>query len=94
VVIVPPKPKDGMRKPVYPEQLQAQGIEGFVTVMVAIGADGKVASVYIVVPAPQPEFNEAAQRAALAQPWEPATKNGVPYGYTVSYKYRFTEEDQ
>ena len=35
-----------------------------------------------------------ARQAALAQPWEPATKNGVPYGYTVSYKYGFTEEDK
>jgi periplasmic protein TonB len=94
VAIVPPKPKGGMRPPVYPEQLKAQGIEGFVTVMVAIGPDGKVTSVYIVVPAPQPEFNEAAQQAALAQPWQPATKNGVPYGYTVSYKYGFTQEDK
>jgi protein TonB len=94
VVVVPPKAKGGMRPPVYPEQLKAQGIEGYVTVMVTIGADGKVASVYIVVPAPQPEFNEAALQAARAQPWEPATKNGVPSGYTVSYKYGFTEEDK
>jgi protein TonB len=94
VVVVPPKAKGGMRPPVYPEQLKAQGIEGYVTVMVAIGADGKVASVYIVVPAPQPEFNEAALQAARAQPWEPATKNGVPSSYTVSYKYGFTEEDK
>jgi len=93
-VIVPPKPKGGKRLPVYPEQLKAQGIEGFVTVMVSIGADGKVLNVSIVVPAPQPEFNQAAQQAALAQPWEPATKNGVPYPYTVSYKIGFTQEDK
>ncbi len=42
VVIVPPKAKGGKRKPVYPELLKAQGIEGDVTVMVTVSADGKV----------------------------------------------------
>ena len=94
VVIVPPKAQGGMRKPVYPEQLKVQGIEGYVTVMVVVTAEGKVASVDIIAPAPQAEFNEAARQAALAQPWEPATKNGVAYGYTVSYRYGFTQEDK
>jgi protein TonB len=81
-------------KPPYPETLKAQGIEADVPVMVHIDADGKVTSVKVVKPSPYPEFNESARRAAAAEEFEPATRDGVPIPYTLSFTYRFRLEEE
>jgi protein TonB len=79
--------------PVYPELLKSQGIEADVTVMLSLDASGAVAGVKIVKPAPYPEFNEAARKAALAEQFLPATRDGIAIPYSLSFTYRFRLED-
>jgi protein TonB len=81
-------------KPAYPETLKAQGIEADVPVMVSLDARGRVVSVKVVKPSPYPELNEAARRAAAAEEFEPATRDGVPIPYTLGFTYRFRLEDE
>jgi TonB family protein len=81
-------------KPDYPPTLKAQGIEGDVDVLVFIDASGKVTNVKILRESPYPEFNEAAKKAALEQPWEPAARNGEPMASTKKYSYRFRITDE
>jgi TonB family protein len=80
-------------KPDFPPTLKAQGIEGDVDVLVFIDAAGKVTNVKILRESQYPEFNEAAKKAALAQAWEPATRNGEPMPSTKKYSYRFRITD-
>jgi TonB family protein len=81
-------------KPDYPPTLKAQGVESDVDVLVFIDATGKVTNVKILRESPYPEFNEAAKKAALAQPWEPSTRNGEPMSSTKKYSYRFRITDE
>jgi protein TonB len=81
-------------KPPYPETLKSQGLEADVTVMVNLDAAGKVVSVKIIRESPYPEFNEAARKAALAEEYEPATRDGVAIPFTLSFTYRFRLEEQ
>ena len=80
-------------KPPYPPTLKAQGVESDVEVLVFIDATGKVTMVKILHESPYPEFNEAAKKAAQAQQWEPATRNGEPMTSTKKYAYRFRLTD-
>lgn len=85
------------RKPVtppYPETLKSQGIEANVPVVVSIDETGKVTEVKIAKSSSYAEFDEAARKAALAELFEPATRDGVPVPATISYTYRFRLEDQ
>ncbi len=81
-------------QPPYPPTLKAQGIEADVTVMVTLDAEGSVTSVKIIRGAGYPELDEAARKAALAEQFTPAQKNGVPAPYTLSFTYRFRLEDE
>ena len=81
-------------KPDYPPTLKAQGVESDVEVLVFIDTTGKVTNVKILHESPYPEFNEAAKKAALAQAWEPATRNDEPMPSTKKYSYRFRITDQ
>jgi len=76
-------------KPEFPPTLKVQGIEGDVPVIVWIDGNGKVTSVKILKESPYPEFNEAAKKAALADEFEPATRNGVPTPTTLKYNVSF-----
>jgi periplasmic protein TonB len=87
------KYRGGARKPDYPPTLKAQGVEADVEVLVFIDATGKVTMVKILRESPYPEFNEAARKAALAQEWEPATRNGEAMASTKKYSYRFRLTD-
>jgi periplasmic protein TonB len=80
-------------KPKYPPTLKAQGVESDVEVLVFIDATGKVTNVKILHESPYPEFNEAAKQAALAQEWEPATRNGEAIPWTQKYAYHFRLTD-
>ncbi len=79
-------------EPAYPETLKAQELEADVKVMVSIDADGKVTKVKIISPSPYPEFNQAAEKAAHEEEFEPATRDGNPIPFTLSYTYRFRLE--
>ena len=76
-------------KPEFPPTLKTQGIEGDVPVIVWIDEKGKVTSVKILKESPYPEFNEAAKKAAMADEFEPATRNGVPTATTLKYNVSF-----
>ncbi len=80
-------------KPDFPPTLKAQGIEADVEVLVFIDATGKVTNVKILHESPYPEFNDNAKKAALAQEWEPATRNGEAMPSTKKYSYRFRITD-
>jgi periplasmic protein TonB len=84
----------GQIKPDYPPTLKAQGVESDVEVLVFIDATGKVTNVKLLHESPYPEFNEAAKKAALAQPWEPAMRNDEPMPSTKKYSYRFRITDE
>ena len=78
----------------YPETLKSQGIEADVPVMVSLDETGKVVKVKILKASEYPEFNEAARKAAMEEEFEPATRDGVPMAYELSYIYRFRLEDE
>jgi len=80
-------------RPEFPATLKAQGIESDVEILVFIDTTGKVTNVKILHESPYPEFNEAAKKAALTQPWEPATRNGEAMPSTKKYSYRFRLTD-
>jgi periplasmic protein TonB len=80
-------------EPPYPDKYKAQGIEAAVTVMVSLEASGKVKSVKIIKGSGYKEFDEAARKTALAEEFEPATRDGTPIPYTLSFTYRFRLED-
>jgi protein TonB len=65
-------------QPDYPTSLARQEIEGYATVRVLIGTDGRVRDVQ-QVSTTDPEFFRATQRQALRY-WrfKPATRDGVP----------------
>ncbi len=77
-------------KPPYPVELLAQGIEAAVTVMVSLDTSGNVKNVKIIKSSGRAEFDESARKTALAEQFEPATRDGTPIPYTLSYTYRFT----
>ena len=81
-------------KPAYPETLKAQGIEADVPVLVSIDAAGKVTAVKILRSSGHAAFDEAARKAALAERFSPALKDGNPIPYQLSFTYRFRLEDQ
>ncbi|HEY0705799.1 MAG TPA: energy transducer TonB, partial [Polyangia bacterium] len=78
----------------FPETLKAQGIEADVKVSIAIDAAGKVTSVRILTPSQYPEFNEEARATALAEQFEPATRDGTPIPYSLAFTYRFRLQDE
>jgi protein TonB len=93
VTILPPKRKQN-REPPYPEALKAQSIEADVSVMVVVGTDGKVTKVTVLKGSPYAEFNEIAKQFALDEEYEPATRDGVPFPYPLSYLIRFRLKDE
>jgi periplasmic protein TonB len=82
------------KEPPYPVTLESQGIEADVTVMVSINDQGRVTAVKLIKEAPYPEFNEAARTTALAEEFDPATRDGVPIPYSISFTYRFRLKEQ
>jgi TonB family protein len=79
--------------PVYPEALQAAGLEGTVKLDVLIDVSGKVASVRVMNSIVHPAFAQSA--AAAVRQWEftPTLLNGAPVevAMTVSIGFRLTE---
>lgn len=80
-------------RPEFPATLKAQGMEGDVLVQVDIAVDGRVTTVAIVRSSGHPAFDEAAKRAAAGERFAPATRDGKPVAFTLTYSYRFRIED-
>ena len=75
--------------PEYPPQLRASGIEGDVGLHVEIDASGHVARVSVSAPSDHDEFDRAAEAAANASAYEPATVNGVAVARAIDFTVRF-----
>ena len=80
-------------KPPYPAVLKAQEIEGDVLVRVSLDKAGKVQTVKVVQSSGHEAFDKAARKAAFAETFSPARRNGKPVPFTLSYHYRFRIED-
>ena len=80
--------------PTYPATLKTQGVEADVVVLVAIDTEGKVTKVQLLKEATYPEFNDAARKAAMADAFDPATRNGEPIPYSVKYTISFRLKDE
>lgn len=80
-------------KPPFPATLRAQGIEGDVLVRVKIAESGAITDVAILTSSGHAAFDEEARKAALSESFSPATKDGKPIAYTLTYSYRFRIED-
>ena len=89
VTYTKPKIKGGKLKPPYPEILRRRQIEDNVVVMVTVNKEGSVTAVKLVKPSKYPQFNTAAQSTARRQRFIPATKNGNPISYNITYTVRF-----
>lgn len=90
--IVAPKRKRSIVPP-YPEALRAQNLEATVVVEITLDSSGKIIRSRIVKPAQHPEFNAAALAALKQEEWSPATRDGDPFEYTLSFAYRFRLDD-
>ena len=73
----------------YPPTLKARGIEGDVVVRVRIAPNGLVSDVRVLRGSGHDELDAAARRAASAERYRPATKNGEPVDYRLEYTVRF-----
>lgn len=65
-------------KPVYPPELQAQGIEGVVSLQAVISKDGVPSSLKVVKSGGNPQFDMAAIDAASQWRYKPTMLNGEP----------------
>ena len=62
--------------------------------MVSLDEAGNVVKVKILNESRYPELNEAVRKTAMAEEFTPATRDGVPIAYSVSFTYRFRVEDE
>ncbi len=85
--VVPPTVKVDVT-PDYPPEARDAGIEGDVLLLLTIGADGLVYDVELVQ-GPHSLLNFAAMDAADMLFFEPATKDGVPVGVQINYRFSF-----
>ncbi|RKH71759.1 energy transducer TonB [Corallococcus interemptor] len=72
----------------YPDEARRAGIEGTVTLSIAIDAEGKVSSVK-VISGPGYGLNEAARDAIRRFRFKPAIKGGEPVATEMKYSYTF-----
>ncbi len=88
------KPKRIKRiKPRYPEVYRARNIETDVLVEVELDVKGRVVRASVVKPSKHQAFNEAALRAAKAEQFSPAMKDGRPISFRLRFTYRFRLSD-
>ena len=80
-------------KPKHPADLEAQGIEGMVTVMISLDATGKIVSAKIIKKSPYDEFNKSALAFIKKQKFSPAKRGGKPTASSFSSTIRFQIED-
>ena len=86
--LVRPK-REGRSEPVYPADLKAQGLEGDVEVSVDLTPAGRVTAARITRGSKHTAFDEAALAAARSERFSPATSDGEPIAFTLTYTIRF-----
>jgi protein TonB len=82
-----PVPLDEVRIP-YPDQARADGVEGTVTLMIVVDAEGKVTSAR-VINGPGHGLNEAALNAIRRFRFRPARQEGKPVAVETRFAYTF-----
>lgn len=65
-------------EPIYPPELAAQKIEGYVIVEYTVAADGRVIRAFVIEAEPMNVFDESALRAVRAWRHKPRVVNGTP----------------
>jgi TonB family protein len=79
-------------KPVYPEALQQQGIEGIILLQAIIAKDGALSALTVMNALANPELSKAALEAVKQWRYEPMLLNGEPVEVattiTVNFKLR------
>ena len=77
------------RAPAYPAREERMGVEGVVTLLVAIGPDGSVESVEVAASRGAAGLDAAAVAAVRAWRFEPALREGRPVADVVRQDVRF-----
>jgi protein TonB len=86
--LVRPK-REGRSEPVYPPELEAQGLEGDVEVSVDLTPEGRVTAARVTRGSKHAAFDDAALAAARSERFSPATSDGEPIAFTLTYTIRF-----
>jgi TonB family protein len=76
-------------RPVYPESMRAQGLEGTVPLETVIGKDGKVIFARVTSAQVHPEFAKAAIEAVQQWEFTPTLLNGAPVEVTMTASLSF-----
>lgn len=87
-----PQRHAGVARPSYPSRARNQGITGFVTVRILVGADGGVADVAVVDAQPRGVFEESTLDAVRQWTFEPATYHGAAVRSWVQQRIPFQLE--
>ena len=80
-------------RPIYPQELQAAGLEGVVKLDVLIDVDGKVASVRALNSLVHPAFAQAAAEAVKQWEFTPTLLNGKPVEVAMTASISFSLSD-
>ena len=86
--VIAARPKSRPR-PTYPRIAQRQGIEGFVTLRLRIGADGRVEDAVVVKAEPPGVFDDAALQTARRYRFTPARRGTEAVASTLQQTIRF-----
>ena len=73
----------------YPSRARSKGIEGYVTISMLVGADGRVSDVRVLEAQPMGVFDEAALGTVKGWQFSPATYEGRPVSIRVTQTVRF-----
>ena len=76
-------------KPVYPETLQQQGIEGTILLQAIIAKDGGLSALKVMNALANPELAKAAVDAVKQWRYEPTLLNGSPVEVTTTIAVNF-----
>ncbi len=88
----PPRPVTQLR-PLYPARARARRIEGSVTLVFVVDANGVVRDIEPVAAHPDDTFVEAAMRAAARWRFSPGIRHGKPVPVRVRQTIRFQLDD-
>ena len=77
------------QEPAYPERARRAGVEGVVGMRIVLAADGTVRAVELTRSSGSRLLDEAAETAARASTFTPASRNHAPVASEAEASYRF-----
>ena len=77
------------QEPAYPERARRAGVEGVVGMRIVLAADGSVRRVELTRSSGSRLLDEAAESAARASTFTPASRNHLPVEAEADASYRF-----